>query len=211
MSKASEAKTAWAMKALAPHMKNGISPVIVLPEFYEDNGQWVPTEECVVANANSTKGFGYVQLFQARIVKAKGVEFENNLWAIQRGKVLSMETRYKAGMLLAGNIVVEDTFAQPNPNNEEQDLKMTRVSAGNTVPCLVDDQPIYSIKYWDETGLIADTTITHNNQADIEESIKQATVAAALATGKLKGGAAPGTPAPKPNALNSRKAAGAKI
>lgn len=213
MSTLSAAKKAWAMEQLAPLMKNGVSPVIVLPLFDEDGADnWVPIEsEHVTANANSTSGFGYMQLFQTRTVFGEGVQFDNDLWAIHRAKTISLETQYHAGQILPGNIVIKDTLVQPNPNNVEQDLKMTRVSKGNTVACSIDDQAIYSTKYWDPTGTKADITIEHNNQQAIEESIKQATVAAALAAGKLKG-VTPETTAPKSNALTAgnRKPAGAK-
>ncbi len=163
--KLSDAKRAYAQKALAAAKAKGlVGTVIVLPEFMEENGQWVPTETAVVESPNSSKGFGYVGLIQNRTVFAKGVEFDNDLWAIQRGKIASLGAKYTPGMTLPGHIVVEDTLTAPNSGNLQQDLKYISASARLAgIACTIDDQPIYQVKYWDPSGTSADITIHHNN------------------------------------------------
>lgn len=167
--KLSDVKRAYAQKALAIAKGKGIKgSVVVLPEFMEENGTWVPTDSAVIESANSTKGFGYIGLVQNRTVMVKGAEFDNDVWAIQRGKVASMEAKYTPGMVLEGHIVTEDTLTAPNPSNVAQDLKYISAAAREAnIPCTIDDQPIYQIRYWDNTGTIADTHIPHNNVIEV--------------------------------------------
>jgi hypothetical protein len=174
-----DVKRAYAQKVIAQAKAKGIeNPVIVLPEYDEESNTLLDT--CAVASANSTKGMGYVALFQSRTVNLKGVEFDNDLWCLQRGKVASLENRYHAGQILEGHIVVEDTLEPPNPNNLTQDLKFkNKACLEAKVPCEVNDEFIYQIKYWDVTGTVKDTTIAHDNEAELMEITNGAKVAAA--------------------------------
>ncbi len=161
--KLSDVKRAYAQKVLA-NAKAGSGTVVVLPEFMEENGTWVPTESAAIESPNGTKGFGYVCLVQNSTTYLKGVEFDNTVWAIQRGRVESLAGKYKAGTLLAGHIVTEDSLVAPNPTNPVQDLKYISAAARDAkVPCTIDDQPIYQTHYWDPTGTVQNTVIHHNN------------------------------------------------
>lgn len=167
--KLSDVKRAYAQKALAIAKGKGIKgSVVVLPEFMEENGTWVPTDSAVIESPNTTKGFGYINLVQNRAIMAKGVEFDREVWAIHRGKMTSLEAKYTPGMILEGHLVIEDSLSPSNINNIEQDLKYISAQAREQkITCTIDDQPIYQIKYWDRTGTVEDTEIKHNNIIEV--------------------------------------------
>jgi hypothetical protein len=162
-----DAKRAYAQNLIAQAKARGIeNPVIVLPEYDEESGTLL--DNCVVPSPNSTKGMGYIALFQSRVIDLRGVEFDNDLWCLQRGRVASLETRYQVGQILEGHIVVEDTLVPPNENNLEQDLKFkNRACLEAGIPCEVKGKFIYQIKYLDKTGTVKDTTIAHDNEEEL--------------------------------------------
>ena len=175
-----ELKRAFAQEVIANASKKGIlNPIVILPAYDESTGELIE-DEAVTPSANSTKGMGFVNLFQSRTVMLKGVEFENEVWCIHRGKVTSLEAKYKAGEILSGKIVLEDTLTPPNPNDPSQGLKFPNkacMEAG--ISLMIGDNPIYQLKWWDETGEVADTTIQHDNQAEIDQITNAAKTAAA--------------------------------
>lgn len=165
-----EAKRAYAMKLVAAAEAKGIiSPVIVLPEVEEDGGEIMVSNTCAIPSPNSTKGWGYVQLFQVRNIRDKQAVYQRESWAIVRSKMAYLTSVHHAGQILSGNIVTEDSMTPPNPANPAQDLKYGSEALRTAgLPMKVGDQPIYSVRYWDDTGLVKDTTIVHTNQAELE-------------------------------------------
>ena len=158
-----EAKTAYA-QAILNKNAGSANTVVVLPEFMQEGDTWVPTDSAVIASENSTKGFGYVCLVQSATVHLKGVEFENTLWTIQRGRVAAMESKYTPGTLLPGRIVTQDTLTPPNVADPTQNLKYISAAAREAkIACTLDDQPIYQERYWDPTNTQVDITLPHNN------------------------------------------------
>jgi hypothetical protein len=179
-----ELKRAFAQEVIANASKKGIlNPIVILPAYDELAGELIE-DQAVTPSANSTKGMGFINLYQSRTVKLKTssgtVEFENETWCIHRGKVASLEAKFKAGELLPGKIVLEDTLTPINPNDPSQGLKFPNkacMEAG--ISLMIGDNPIYQLKWWDETGEVADTTIQHDNQAEIDEITNAAKATAA--------------------------------
>lgn len=171
MSKVTDAKRAYAHAKYAELAAKGIvNPVIVLPVFDEDNGEVIVNHgECAIASPNSTKGFGYIQLYQRTITMDKGVQYDNESFAIQRGKVTSLAAMYKPGQVLPGRIVTEDTLVAPNPSDLKQNMKFKNESARTMgIPYKVGEQPIYNIKYWSTDPQVQDTRIEATNRAEVE-------------------------------------------
>lgn len=185
---AADAKRAYIQQLIAENPSLA-GTVIVLPAFMEEDGQHYPTEDSAIASGG-TKGFGYVALIQTRTVFGEGVQFENELWAIQRGKLTSLEAQYKAGASLPGNIVVKDTLTPPNPALVDQDLKFTSAATREAnEPCMQGDKPIYQIKFWDPTGTKHDVTLEHTNAADLQVITDRAKAAANKPNAGMSGAA----------------------
>lgn len=180
--KLADVKRAYAAAVLAK-AGTGNGTVVVLPEFMEDNGTWVPTEAAAIDSPNSTKGFGYVALVQYGTVALKGVEFENYLFCIQRGRTDSLSTKYTPGMILPGRIVTEDSLSPVNAADPTYGLKFASEAARiANIPCTIDDQPIYQLKYWDRSGEAKDSLIQHNN--DVAALVAKAKPSAGMDTAK---------------------------
>lgn len=164
------AKRAYAEKMSAEYAKKGQpGAVIVMPEFMEDEDGSVHAVPEEFVTARGDKGFGYMQLYSATTEFQKGVQYDVVRACLQRGRVTSLQTQYKAGMNLGGRIVSEDTMTPPNASNVDQDLKYANEALRTAgIPMKVGDAPIYNIRYWEPTGTVLDTRIEHTNQAELE-------------------------------------------
>lgn len=171
---AADAKRAYAQKVITAAQAKGITgTVVVLPEFVEENGQWVPTMDTVIPG--SKEGFGYVQLMSSQITIGKGWVNESELWAIQRGRINTLSRVFTAGTVLAGKIVKEDTLVAPNAAKPDQDLKfLNKDCQAESAPCAVNGQPIYQIKYYTTDDSVQDITIQHDNDAALRAIITAA-------------------------------------
>ena len=164
------AKKLYAEQMTAKYKAQGIlSPVIVMPEFMEDEDGSVHAVPEEFVTARGDKGFGYMQLYSATTEFQKGVQYDVVRACLQRGRVTSLQTQYKAGMNLGGRIVSEDTMTPPNASNVAQDLKYANEALRTAgIPMKVGAAPIYNIRYWEPTGTVLDTRIEHTNQAELE-------------------------------------------
>jgi len=166
-----EAKRAYAKELEVSLAKKGIfNPVIVLPTVIGDEktGFTIDDTKCATPSEKSTKGFGFIGLYQTRTVYQEGVQYDNEVWCIQRGKVDSLERMYTVGQVLEGHIVIKDTMTPPNEDDFEQDLKFISAECREAVqPCTIGGKKIYQKKYWDITGETKDTTIAHDNDKEL--------------------------------------------
>jgi hypothetical protein len=194
--KSAESKRNFAYKTLkAASLKGVAESIVILPEYDEEEDSLL--DNCAIPSPKSTKGMGYIALFQTREVILKTnsgtVEFENELWCIHRGNVDRLEAKYSAGQLLKGNIITKDTMELPNPNDPNQGYKYISAACREAEAfCTIKGQPIYQIKYWDNSGMDEDITIAHDNQEELDEVTNAANAAANKATSKgiLAAGAA---------------------
>jgi hypothetical protein len=179
--KVRDAKRAYAEKMTAEYAKKGQSgAVIVMPEFMEDEDGSVHQLPEDFVTARGDKGFGYMQLYSATTEFQKGVQYDVVRACLQRGRVTSLQTQYKAGMNLGGRIVSEDTMTPPNAANLLQDLKFSSEALRTAgIPMKVESKdpadptkkivkPIYNIRYWEPTGTAHDVRIEHTNQLELE-------------------------------------------
>lgn len=169
--KASEVQRAYAQNVIAQCAAKGINnPVVVLPAV-DDEGNLLPDS----AHETGTKGFGYIQLYQVRTVVLKGVEFDNEQWCLHRGKAENLNAKYKAGQVLSGHIVIEDSLLPVNPLDPQQGLKYRNKGAvALQMPACIHGERIYTNKYWDPTGTVQDTIIASDNDEAVMTAVAQA-------------------------------------
>ena len=168
MSKVTETKRAYAQKIYAQQAALGVhNPVIVLPVIEEDGDEVITDlSTAVTASPNSTKGFGYVQLYQVATTFNKGVQYDNEVFALQRGKVASLANMYKPGQVLPGRLVSEDTLVPVNPQDPSMGLKYLNADAqAANMPLVAEGgKPIYNIKYWSPDPTVQDVRIESTNK-----------------------------------------------
>jgi phosphoribosylformylglycinamidine (FGAM) synthase PurS component len=186
-----ELKRAFAQEIMAEAAKKGITnPVIVLPAVID--GELIE-DTCVVPSKKNPTVMGYVSFYQVAPMtsKNKRLDLEIEHWAISVGRIDRFEAKYEVGQILPGRIAIEETLEPPNAEDIKQDVKYASKACQDAgVPCTVNDEIIYQIKYYDPSGKSVDVLLAHDNFEEIEEVNAAAKAAANKAnSGALRGAA----------------------
>ena len=186
-----ELKRAFAQEIMAEVAKKGITnPVIVLPAVI--NGELIE-DTCVVPSKKNPTVMGYVSFYQVAPMtsKNKRLDMEIEHWAISVGRIDRFEAKYEPGQILPGRIAIEETLEPPNAEDTKQDLKFASNACKEAkVPCTINGEMIYQIKYYDPTGEAKDVLLAHDNFEEIEEVNAAAKAAANKPNSKAMQGAA---------------------
>jgi hypothetical protein len=186
-----ELKRAFAQEIMAEAAKKGITnPVIVLPAVI--NGELIE-DTCVVPSKKNPTVMGYVSFYQVAPMtsKNKRLDLEIEHWAISVGRIDRFEAKYEVGQILPGRIAIEETLEPPNAEDIKQDVKYASKACQDAgVPCTVNDEIIYQIKYYDPSGKSVDVLLAHDNFEEIEEVNAAAKAASNKANSKVMQGAA---------------------
>jgi hypothetical protein len=115
---------------------------------------------------SSTPGFGYIRLVQSRpVINEQNFLKIQTVSSLVHGKIEDLKALdWKPDSEIEGNLVIKESLTPFNKKDSERDLKI----AGKTgIICFVDGNKIYRKVFYDQSGLIEDVLIQHDNVEEI--------------------------------------------
>jgi len=127
------------------------------------------TEGKVILVSEKNPEFGQIRVCQIRtIFDETGWARKKKLWASVPGTIDILEgLGWKEGDELEGKIVIKESLTPFNKKEPEKDLKIAGKSG---VPCKQGGKPIYMKNIYTEVLSAGDTSVPHDNIAEIREA-----------------------------------------